>query len=314
MGRVYRAWDLTRGVPVALKVLSGDARDVARFEREAQISARVDGLAGVVRVHAAGEWEGVHYLVSELVEASDLSAFFALQPSAEEVVRVVISLAGTLQACHDRGVIHRDLKPANVLLGQEGDVPRLIDFGIAKQEGALETLTQTGELLGTPSYMAPEQADSSLGAIGPATDVYGLGAILYAGLCGRPPFVGNTLLVLSNLVSMPPPRLSSIRSGVDRGLEAVCLRALAKRPEDRPTSAAAFAAELQRALDGEAPPGKPWRSLALRLSVLILLALGGGLGYQAWLGARGSELAPTPLSREPGDPLLATRGAPLQGP
>jgi serine/threonine protein kinase len=201
----------------------------------------------------------------ELVEGGSLSGACRGTPLApRRAAELVHQLACAVQHAHERGVIHRDLKPANVLLATDG-MPKLTDFGLAKRLDHGPGLTETGVLLGTPGYMAPEQALG--GAVGPATDVYALGAILYELLTGEAPFRGDSLLrTLEQVVSAPPRRPGSLREGVGRDLEAVCLKCLQKEPRDRYASAEELAADLHRFLSGgpvlARPPWAGRRALA----------------------------------------------------
>src|SRR5262249_14993143 len=194
MGVVFRARHLRLNRPVALKMLLGGAdaepREKQRFQREAEAVA---GLRhpNVVQIHDIGDVDGRPYFTMELVEGGSLARQLAAapQPAAPAAARAA-TLAGAVQAAHACGIVHRDLKPANVLLTPDG-TPKVSDFGLARRLGDA-ALTQTGVALGTPSYMAPEQARGQSSAVGPAVDVYALGAILYELLTGRPPFRAET--------------------------------------------------------------------------------------------------------------------------
>jgi hypothetical protein len=171
-------------------------------------------------------------------------------------------LARAMHAAHRCGIIHRDLKPANVLLAADG-TPRITDFGLAKRLGGDSGLTHTGEILGTPSYMAPEQADGRIKDLGPCTDVYALGAILYELLTGSPPFVGVTVLdVLDQVKKKEPLPFSRLRTYVPRDLETICLKCLQKEPCQRYASAEALAEDLCRFLDGRPIVARPIGVLA----------------------------------------------------
>lgn len=275
MATVYRARDPLVGRDVALKLvdpLALGAEGLIRFRREAELAARVDGLGGVVRVHARGEHHGAPYLVLELVQGRDLSAILGEGPiEPKRLARMVERLARTLDRCHRAGVIHRDLKPSNVLVRDDDDEPLVADFGLARDLAA-ERLTQTGVLLGTPGYMAPEQALDAARAIGPKVDVYALGAILYHGLAGRAPFgVGPGAMVRSLQEDPPPP---SQDRAVDPSLEAICLRALTRDPEVRP-AAGELAEELAGWLRGDRvrPGRKPGRVVVGLLSTALVAGL-----------------------------------------
>ncbi|MGE0708697.1 MAG: serine/threonine-protein kinase [Planctomycetota bacterium] len=310
MGEVWEAVHRETGARRALKALPlcADHEAVLRFRREGEGWARVDAHPNVVRIHAAGVCEGRAYLVLDLLPDGDLGQRLAAGPLApEEARRVVRELARGLEHVHAQGVLHRDLKPANVLFA--GETPQLTDFGLARLLGE-QTLTQTGAVLGTPSHMAPEQIDPSRGELGPATDVYGLGAILYHCLTGRPPFGGASAMeaLLAVIEAAPQPPCAA-RPEVPRALEAVCLRALAKRPEDRYPSAAALGAALE-ALDERRGGGR--RAWMLALAGVVLAALAAG-GVAATLPAAGSP-APVPSSPSRPTPRAVGSAAPSSPP
>jgi len=249
MGAVYRAFDNQLGRTVALKVpfLSGPSADAirARFLREAQ-SAAVLSHPNVCPVHDLGEIDGVPYLTMAFVQGQPLSK--KLDPKrpmpADEAAALVRKVALALEHAHARGVIHRDLKPANVMIDDRGE-PVVMDFGLARRADAALALTQEGELMGTPAYMPPEQVAGDVQAMGPLSDVYSLGVMLYEMTCGRPPFSGDLLSLVSQITSDPPPPPSRFRPGLDPRIDTICLKALAKRPADRFASMAAFAKELE---------------------------------------------------------------------
>ena len=261
MGIVYRARQRSLGRPVAVKLILRGAlasdEDQRRFRSEAEAVARLDH-PGVVPIHEVGEHQGQLFFSMPFVEGQTLAQRLAEGPIADsEAARLVRDVARAIQYAHGRGVVHRDLKPANILVDVDGRV-HVTDFGLAKRVGGGEEptdaagLTRTGAILGTPSYMAPEQAAGGRGEVGPATDVYSLGAILYALVTGRPPFQGPTPVdtVLMLLEQEPaPPRLLNRR--VDRDLEMIVLRCLQKPAELRYGSAEAVAADLDAWLRGE---------------------------------------------------------------
>jgi hypothetical protein len=254
MGVVYKATQLSLGRTVALKMVLAGAhageQDVARFRVEAEAVARLQH-PNIVQVFEVGQADGRPFFSLEFCPGGSLADRLGGAPlPPAEAARLVETLARAMHAAHQRGVVHRDLKPANVLLGADG-APKVTDFGLAKRLDDTSGRTQTGSILGTPSYMAPEQA-SGRKDIGPAADIYALGAILYELLTGRPPFRAATPLdtVLQVVADEPaPPRqLSSV---VPRDLEAVCLKCLNKDPPRRYANAAALAADLGRFLEGE---------------------------------------------------------------
>ncbi len=259
MGKVYVARQEGAGRQVAIKVVLTDAEELSadalqRFELEAQAVARLKH-AGIVKVIQFGLHRGLPFLAMDLIEGESLKARigrsepYGPRPAAQ----LLAALARAIQHAHDQGILHRDLKPANVLLDSEGRA-RITDFGLARD--MLETrerLTRTGQMMGTPAYMPPEQADGDLPNIGPRSDVYSLGAILYAVLTGRPPFVGeNALNIVYKVLTqeVAPPN-------TDPALRAICLVCLAKRPKQRYASAELLADDLDRYLRGEPVLARP---------------------------------------------------------
>ncbi|MGE0713488.1 MAG: protein kinase [Planctomycetota bacterium] len=284
MGVVYKAWDPGFSRLVAIKRLLPDGLGpaaLARFAREAELLARLrhPGVCAVFELVNAGP--GAPYLVQELVPGRPLAALArsgALDP--EEVRELLAQAARAVAAAHALGVVHRDLKPANVMVTPEGRAV-VLDFGLAKS-GDLRSLTESGALMGTPAYMAPEQAD---GASDPGVDVYALGATLYECLAGHPPFQGAPIQVLNALLHQDPPPLA-------RGpawLRDLCLRCLAKRPEDRPGSAA----ELAQALEA-GPSPRPEGSATLRVALALATVAVAGAGLAGYALTRGPR-APAPL-------------------
>ena len=254
MGVVYLARQLRPERAVALKVVlhGGHAApgDLARFRAEGEIIA---GLrhANVVPVYEVGTHAGLPFFSLEYCPGGSLDRKLAGRPLAPaDSAGLVRAVARGAEAAHRAGVVHRDLKPANVLLAEDG-TPKLADFGLARRVED-SGFTRTGVLLGTPSYMAPEQAAGGAKSAGPAVDVYALGAILYECLTGRPPFLAATPMdtVAQVLEADPaPPRL--LNPAVPRSLEAVCLKCLQKSPESRYPTAEELALDLGRFLDGE---------------------------------------------------------------
>ena len=257
MGIVYRAEQRSLGREVAMKVILRGAlasdTDIARFRSEAEAAARLEH-PGIVRIFEVGEEEGHMYFTMPLVQGRTLSDLIADGPLPNrEASRLVRDVARAIQYAHERGVVHRDLKPANVLVDRENRA-HVTDFGLAKRvyDDGAANLTATGAILGTPSYMAPEQAAGGRGEVGPAADVYSLGALLYALVTGRPPFQGPSPVdtVLMVLEQDPvPPKLLNPR--VNRDLEMVVLRCLQKPLELRYASAGELANDLQAYLNGE---------------------------------------------------------------
>jgi predicted Ser/Thr protein kinase len=255
MGVVYRARQISLDRTVALKmILAGPhacLEDRLRFRREAEAVAQLQH-AHIVQVYEVGEYDGRPYFSLEFVDGGSLSERLKGAPwSARRAVALVETLARAMEAAHRRGIIHRDLKPGNILLTSDG-MPKIADFGLAKRFDHDSGQTHSGAITGTPSYMAPEQAGGRSKDIGPTTDVYALGAILYELLTGRPPFRAETPLdtVLQVLErDPPPPRL--LNPHVDRDLEQICLKCLEKDPRHRYNTAQALADDLHRCLEGE---------------------------------------------------------------
>jgi serine/threonine protein kinase len=261
MGVVYKARQVKLDRLVALKMILGGnhagPEDLARFKAEAEAVARLQH-PHVVQIHEIGEQDGLPFFSLEFVEGGSLAQeIHGIPWPPAKAAQLVETLALAIQAAHAKGVIHRDMKPANVLLTADG-TPKVTDFGLAKKLDDSAVRTQSGAILGTPSYMAPEQAGGKTRLIGPAADVYALGAILYELLTGRPPFTAATPLdtVLKVLSEDPvPPR--QLQSNVPRDLETICLKCLQKQPPRRYSSAAALADDLRRFLKGELIRARP---------------------------------------------------------
>jgi serine/threonine protein kinase len=260
MGVVYQARHQKLNRLVALKmILAGShagAADLARFQAEAEAIARLRH-PNIVQVYEVGERDGTPFFSLEFCGGGSLERKLAGTPlPAREAATLVEALARAMQAAHEQHVIHRDLKPANVLLDESG-TPKITDFGLAKKLDEAGQ-TQSGAVLGTPSYMAPEQAGGKSGAVGPVTDVYALGAVLYECLAGRPPFRAatalDTILQVVSDEAVPPSRL---QPKVPRDLETICLKCLQKNPRKRYATARALADDLRRFLGGEPITARP---------------------------------------------------------
>jgi serine/threonine protein kinase len=267
MGLVYHARHLESGRVVALKMIRGGAhaelRDLARFRSEADAVARLQH-PHIVPIYEAGEQDGWAYFALEFVPGGSLARQLGGRPQpADRSARLVATLARAMEYAHRQGIVHRDLKPANILLLADG-TPKISDFGLAKRLDA-EPVTpapgdgsQTGEVWGTPSYMAPEQTWGRPGEVGRAADVYGLGAILYECLTGRAPFQATTPLdILLQVRSEEPVPARRLVPSVPRDLDTICLKCLQKEPRRRYSCAAALAEDLRRFLAGERVQAQP---------------------------------------------------------
>jgi mono/diheme cytochrome c family protein/predicted Ser/Thr protein kinase len=254
MGVVYEARQTALGRTVAVKMISAGRlgpRAVRRFRQEAEAAAQLQH-PNCVQIFEVGQVNGQPFFAMEYVAGGSLAEMLARQLlSGRQAAELTATLARAVHAAHERGIVHRDLKPSNVLLTPDG-TPKIADFGVAKRLDHDAAHTHTGEILGTPSYMAPEQAEGHRDRIGPATDVYALGAILYELLARKPPFQGATPLgSLQLVVAMEPIAPSQLVTSVPRDLEAICLKCLEKSPGRRYSSAQALAVDLQRFLAGE---------------------------------------------------------------
>jgi formylglycine-generating enzyme required for sulfatase activity/serine/threonine protein kinase len=259
MGSVWLAEDSALERQVAIKVphLGDDVSPevVHRFKTEARAAAKVthDNLCPI---HDVGEHGGLPFLVMPFIEGKPLSKYTGRPWPPERAIRLVAVLAKALAAVHAAGLVHRDLKPANVMMRADGR-PVLMDFGLAASaEAQSKRFTREGAMLGTPAYMAPEQVEGRIKDMGPATDIYGLGVILFELLTGRTPFEGPPLSVFGQILHTPVPGPSELSPGIDPRLDAVCRKALAKRPEERFASMAEFAQALAAGRQHSASAGR----------------------------------------------------------
>jgi tetratricopeptide (TPR) repeat protein len=296
-GVVHRAWDTTLNRAVALKrpragVLEAPGA-VERFVREAQSAAALRH-PHIVPVFDSGQSGGEPYLVSALVEGRDLAGELAdRRPGYRKAAEWVAALAEALEHAHRSGVIHRDVKPSNVLIDRNSQV-YLTDFGLAKSLGANATLTIDGRVIGTPAYMAPEQAQGEKTVVDARADVYGLGVIFYELLSGCRPFVGSDQMVLVRIQLEDPRPPRGLDAAIPPDLETVCLKAMAKEPGRRYSSAADFAADLRRHLRGEPVLARPvgrfgslWRKCRRRpllsgMAASLVLAVVAGTAGVTW--------------------------------
>jgi serine/threonine protein kinase len=262
MGLVYKARQLSLDRIVAVKMLLADHVDnpvsLTRFLGEARAAAALDHPS-IVNIFQVGQSGQVHYFVMEYIKGESLDQVVARGPvPIATAVPWVIAVAQAVGYAHSKGVIHRDLKPGNIML-KDLRRPVIMDFGIAKVLGKSPDVTQEGVVVGTPAYMAPEQAEQRGEAPGPATDTYAVGAILYALLTGHAPYEGSTALsTIVRVISPEPPRSPrSWRADIPEALEQICLKCLAKTPRDRYPSARALVNDLNRFRSGQQPAATP---------------------------------------------------------
>lgn len=259
MGVVFKAYDAKLQRTVALKMILdrnlASEEAIRRFYAEAETAAGLNH-PGIVPIHDVGEQEGQHYYAMGFVEGPTLSRELeSRQFDVDESAQLVLELARAVGYAHDHGVVHRDLKPGNILLSAEGR-PLIADFGLAKRTDQISQLSVDGQILGTPGYMAPEQAAGDVEQSGPAADIYGLGAILYHLFTGHPPFRTGFDSLASVLEQDPvPPRTLNRR--VPRDLNVICMKCLNKNPANRYASAEDLACDIQRYLDGELIQARP---------------------------------------------------------
>jgi hypothetical protein len=258
MGVVYKAYQTKLKRQVALKMILAGAHagkhELHRFHREAVAVAQLQHRH-IVQIYESGEASGLPFFSLEFVEGGSLADRLDGTPwDQRKAASLVYRLAGAVHYAHEQGIVHRDLKPANVLLTEE-DLPKITDFGLAKRTEGHSTVTRDGAIMGTPSYMAPEQASGRTRDINARTDVYALGAILYELLTGRPPFkAATTSDTLAQVQSQPPPPLSMLNPNIDPDLETICLKCLEKDPKDRYATAAEMAKNLECFLTGRPIP------------------------------------------------------------
>ena len=304
MGTVYKARQKSLGRLVALKVLREDARE--KPDRQLRFRAEAEAIAqlhhpNIVRIYEVGEHEGIPYLALEYIDGETLATLLEHSPmSVPDATRTCKILGQAISAAHSRGIIHRDLKPSNVLMEttkKSNFIPRITDFGLAKrldQQG----LTQTGDVLGTPSYMAPEQAQGQSGTVSSSVDIYALGVILYEMLTGRPPFRGPTPIdTIRQAVSEEPVPPSLLTSRIPRDLETICLQCLKKEPNRRYLSAQALVDDLERFEEGKpicarraSNTERTWKwvrrhptiSALIAISIIALLVISIGSWVHNW--------------------------------
>ncbi|HSS16598.1 MAG TPA: serine/threonine-protein kinase, partial [Candidatus Dormibacteraeota bacterium] len=254
-GVVFRAWQKSLNRTVAVKIIGigqfTTNAHLKRLRREAAAAAKLNH-PGIVPVYEVGERDGTYYFSMRFVEGDNLDEVVGRGPvSARQAAELIAKIARTVHYAHEHGILHRDIKPGNILLDANGE-PHLTDFGLARLVEHGSTVTGSLEVMGTPSYMAPEQAVGNNAELSRATDVYGLGAVLYELLTGHPPFAGGTTYETIHLLLDSEPRQPRLwNPKVDRDLSAVCLKCLEKNPRHRYSSALELAEDLERWLNHE---------------------------------------------------------------
>jgi serine/threonine protein kinase/Tfp pilus assembly protein PilF len=296
-GVVFRARQKSLNRIVALKVIGlghwATEAHLKRFRLEAEAAARLEH-PGIVPIHEVGERDGSCYFSMKFVEGGQLDEVVRRAPmSIRQAVELITKVARTVHYAHEHGILHRDIKPGNILLDAKGE-PHLTDFGLARLVESESTVTRTMEVLGTPSYMAPEQAVGNNAGISSITDVYGLGAVLYQLLTGQPPFAGGTTYeTIKLLLDTEPRKPRLLNPKIDRDLSTICLKCLDKDPQRRYSSALALAEDLERWLKHEPirarrtgvfTRGKKWvrRNPSIAVMAALLLALAVPLGVTIW--------------------------------
>jgi serine/threonine protein kinase/TolB-like protein len=306
-GLVYRARQKSLNRTVALKVIGlghwATQEHVKRFRLEAEAAARLEH-PGIVPIHEVGEHDGLCYFSMKFVEGGQLDEVARREPMPiRRAAELVAKVARTVHYAHEHGILHRDIKPGNILLDANGE-PHLTDFGLARLVETESTVTRTREVLGTPSYMAPEQAMGNNATVSSATDVYGLGAVLYQLLTGQSPFAGGTSYETTRLLLDTEPRQPRLwNRKIDRDLSTICLKCLEKDPKRRYSSALALAEDLEHWLKHEPIGAKrsgffthacKWmrRKPAVAALIASLVAFAATLGWIVWK----SEFVPHPVT------------------
>ena len=296
-GVVFRARQKSLNRTVALKVITlgqwASEAHLKRFRREAEAAASLDHPS-IVPIYEVGERDGSCYFSMKFVEGGQLDEVVRRAPvSISQTAELIAKIARTVHYAHEHGILHRDIKPGNILLDQHGE-PHLTDFGLARLVESESTVTRTLEVLGTPSYMAPEQAVGNNAAVSTATDVYGLGAVLYQLLTGQPPFAGGTTYETIRLLRDTEPRQPRLLNPkVDRDLSTICLKCLEKDPQRRYPAAAGLAEDLEHWLKHEPiqarrtgvfTRGRKWvqRNPTSTLLAASLIALAAVIGWNVW--------------------------------
>src|SRR6266550_2630868 len=296
-GVVYRARQKSLNRTVALKVIGlghwATEAHLKRFRREAESAASLEHPC-IVPIYEVGERDGSCYFSMKFIEGGQLDEVVRSEPiTIRRAVELIAKMARIVHYAHEHHILHRDIKPGNILLDQKGE-PHLTDFGLARLVETESTVTRTMEVLGTPSYMAPEQAEGENEAVSSATDVYGIGAVLYQLLTGQPPFAGGTTYeTIKLLLDTEPRQPRLLNPKIDRDLSTICFKCLEKDPKRRYSSALALAEDLERWLKHEPiqarhtgvfARGKKWvqRNPTSALLTASLIALAAAAGWIIW--------------------------------
>src|SRR6266511_3909955 len=296
-GVVFRAWQKSLNRTVAVKIIEigqlTTSAHLKRLRREAEAAAKLNH-PGIVPIYEVGERDGTYYFSMRFVEGDALDEVVDRgSMSVRQTAELIAKVARTVHYAHEHGILHRDIKPGNILLDANGE-PHLTDFGLARLVESESSVTHTLEVLGTPSYMAPEQAAGNNAGLSSATDVYGLGAVFYQLLTGHPPFAGGTTFETVRLVLDTEPRQPRLwNPKVDRDLSTICLKCLEKDPKRRYTSALTLAEDLERWLKHESirarrsgfvTRARKWvrRNPTSALLVASLVALAAAMGWNVW--------------------------------
>jgi serine/threonine protein kinase len=301
---VFRARQKSLNRTVALKVISlgqwASKAHLKRFRLEAEAAARLEH-SGIVPIHEVGERDGSCYFSMKFVEGGQLDEVARREPMPiRRAAELIAKVARTVHYAHEHGIFHRDIKPGNILMDAKGE-PHLTDFGLARLVESENSVTHTLDVLGTPSYMAPEQAVGNNAAISSVTDVYGLGAVLYQLLTGQPPFAGGTTYeTIKLLLDTEPRQPRLLNPKIDQDLSTICLKCLEKDPKRRYSSALALGEDLERWLKHEPiharrtgifARGRKWvqRNPTSALLAASLIALAAAAGWIVWKSVDGTQ-------------------------
>jgi predicted Ser/Thr protein kinase len=294
-GSVYRAYDPELDRHVAVKIphrgIFETESQLKRFLREARAGGRLHH-PNVCPIYDVGQWEGFHYIVMAYIEGSPLSKFLRSgKPlDTKSAAKITLKLTSALDHAHELGIIHRDLKPSNILIEDKRKEPVILDFGLARDYIRDASQTQSGQVFGTPLYMSPEQARGASNEIGPKSDIYSLGIVLYEMLTGHPPFSGSTGEVFVQILTQPPTPPSQHNSSLDPRLETICLQAMAREPRQRFASMREFGRALKEYLTTPeesataarvGTSARHGRESAARATSVTPVATAPGKGYKA---------------------------------